>query len=106
MSLNSNKIITYHFGIEITLTKTVKARGYFLSTINKSAVSSIIIFFQEVYWTLIIHEVTLHFTSCTSLQSNNSQSQVLQLIFTLCSKKYMYNGATFKRLFYLKKTHL
>ena len=30
MSLNSNKIITYHFGIEITLTKTVKARGYFL----------------------------------------------------------------------------
>ena len=50
MSLNSYiKIITYHFGIEITLTKTVKARGYFLSTINKSAVSSIIIFFQEVY---------------------------------------------------------
>lgn len=91
MSLNSYKIITYHFGIEITLTKTVKARGYFLSTINKSAVSSIIIFFQEVYRTLIIHEVTPHFTSCTSLHSNNSQSQVLQLIFTLCSKKYMYN---------------
>lgn len=41
MSLNSNKIITYHFGIEITLTKTVKARGYFLSTIHKSAISSI-----------------------------------------------------------------
>ena len=78
MSLNSNKIITYHIGIEITLTETVKAKGYFLSTINKSAISSInLFFFQEVYWTLIIHEVTPHFISCTSEHSNNSQSQVL-----------------------------
>ena len=101
MSLNSNKTITYHFGIEITLTKTVKARGYFLSTIHKSAISSINLLSIRTL------KVNPHFTSCTSLHINNySQSQVLQLIFTLCSKKYMYNGATFKTLFYLKQTHL
>lgn len=70
--------------------KTAKAKGYFSSTLNKSTISSIPLFYVlEVYSPLTICKTIPPFkcTSHTSFHSNNSKSQVLNLIFTLSSKK-------------------